>query len=101
MRAAVETKLKCYSALFLQWPDTSISLLPDRDDILKITIDEYIKNYSFSDKNIRAPTYPCDLGLPNLCINSSESLANRYAIVNYDIKSAVAYVICTRRSYSP
>ena len=41
------------------------------------------------------------LGLPNLCIDSSESLANIYEIDKSDIKPAVAYVIRTCPSYSP
>ena len=41
------------------------------------------------------------LGPSNLCINSSESLTNRYEIDKEDTKPTVAYVICTRPSYSP
>ena len=41
------------------------------------------------------------LGLPNICINSSEISANRYEIDKLDVKPAEAHVICTHPIYSP
>ena len=47
---------------------------------------------SINDKKIsKHPEIPATthLGLPNLCINNSRSLANIYTIDRYDIKPAV------------
>ena len=41
------------------------------------------------------------LGLPNLCINSSGSSANRYEIDKGDVKPDEAHVICTSPSHCP
>ena len=59
---------------------------------------------SFNEKNILEQTdIPAitHLGLPSLCINSSENSDNRYEIDKLDVKPAEAHVVCTRPNYSP